>query len=367
MVISGMMEEMIDWIEDHLFDDFSLKDLGIELGYSPYYCSFKFHQLAGMSMKRYMSLRRIYLSSLELKNTDKRTIDLALEYGFSSQEAFTRAFKSTFGMSPKQFRKNPQPLQPYVKLNINNIKGGVIVDISQKLKIESLQNKMYEQYDEDILNILNGQMMYEEFYKHQLMGKSDYVPFNEAMCANDTCEAIFSDEFNELRASGHQVSLQDYKNITIHALKPLFEKQYKCIVLWFGNDMFCQMNMLTVLAYLEETGYNGKVYFNMVNEITYEVEEKEISSVGFKEIYKQVLINHSIPEATVMPVMFQGIKLYLEYLKEENEITAYIKKHTGKSQNEMLKQLFHLFPQYGLGDTQYIKIINKIEEAQGMS
>lgn len=361
--LNNLMQEMIDWIEDHLFDDFSLKNLGNSMGYSPYYCSFKFHQIAGISIKRYRALRKIYLASIEIENTDYRTIDIALKYGFSSQEAFSRAFKNTFGISPNAFRKKPQPLQSYVKLNIDGIRECFMMDISQKLKIETLQNKMNEQFDTDILNILNGQIMYEEFQTQQLMGKTDYVPFNEAMCSNDACFTIFSDEFNKLRAAGHEVSLIDYVNITINSLKPLFEKQYKCIVLWFGEDMFCQMNLLTVLAYLEQVEYKGKVFFNMVNEKTYDVEEIEVTPKGFKEIYQQVLIQHQLPKAQVMPVMYQGINLYLEYLKDDNEITTYIKKHLYKSQGELLKNLFRLFPQYGLGDVQYIKIIKAIKEA----
>lgn len=363
VVMNNMMQEMIDWIEEHLLDDFSLKNLGNEMGYSPYYCSFKFHQMAGISMKRYIALRKMYLASNELKKSDQRMIDLACTYGFSSQEAFSRAFKLTFGISPSAFRKHPQPLQPYVKLNINGMKDGVMVDISQKLKIETLQNKMYHQFDQEILNILNGQVMYEEFYTHQLMEKSDYVPFNEAMCSNNTCATIFSDEFKQIRASGHQVSLPEYENITITPLKPLLEKQYTCMVLWFGDDMFCQMNLLTVLAYLDQVGYKGKVFFHMVHEMTYEVEETELQLEGFKDIYQQVLIDHRLPETKLMPVMYQGIKLYLEYIKKENEITAYIKRHQGKPQNELLLQLFKLFPQYGLGDVQYIKMIETIDEA----
>lgn len=361
--MNNTMQEMIDWIEDHLFEDFSLESLGNDMGYSPYYCSFKFHQMTGITIKRYMSLRKIYLASIELKETNQKTIDIAFKYGFLSQEAFSRAFKGTFGISPSVFRKKPQPLQTYVKFNINSRKDGFSMDISQKLKIGALQNKIHDQFDQDILNILNGQMMYEEFYNHQLMEKSDYVPFNEAMCSNDTTCTIFSDEFKKIRASGHQVSLQDYETVTVIPLKPLFENKYKCIVLWFGDDMFCQMNFLTVLAYLEQEGYEGKVYFHMVKEMTYEVEETDILLEGYKEIYQQVLIHHRLPEANLMPVMYQGISLYLEYLKEDNEITAFIKKHLGKPQDELLQQLFNLFPHYGLGDLQYIKMIEAIKEA----
>jgi AraC-like DNA-binding protein len=39
---------------------------------------------------------------------DKRVIDIALEAGFESPEAFSRAFKRTFDQSPSEFRAEPK-------------------------------------------------------------------------------------------------------------------------------------------------------------------------------------------------------------------------------------------------------------------
>ena len=70
-------------------------------------------------------------------------------------------------------------------------------------------------------------------------------------------------------------------------------------------------------------------------------------------------MHHRLPKATLIPVMYQGIQLYFNYLKEENEMTTYIKKHLNMPQNDLIKQLFYLFPHYGLGDSQYMKLIEK--------
>lgn len=362
MWMNNIVQKMIDWIERHLLEGFSLEQLGKDIGYSPYYCSFKFHQTTGMTIKKYRSLRKIYLSTIALKDPQKKIIDIAFHYGFSSQESFSRAFKRYFGISPNDYRKSPQPLQTFVKLRLQDDGGWLTMDISQKLKIEALQEKMNVQYDQELLNVLNGQMMYEEFAKQQLMGNSDYVPFNEAMCTNPTISPIFSEEFNKLRAIGHEVSLQQYEQVTLKPLKPLLTNDYKCIVLWFGDDMFCQMNLLTVLAFLEQQRYQGKVYYYMVKEMTYDVEETEIELGPYGEVYQEVLMHHRLPKTTLIPVMYQGIQLFFSYLIEENEITTYIKKHLNLSQNDLLKQLFSLFPHYGFGDRQYIKIIEKIKK-----
>jgi AraC-like DNA-binding protein len=362
MWMNNIVQEMIDCIEGHLLEGFSLEQLGREMGYSPYYCSFKFHQMTGMTIKKYMSLRKIYLASLVLKETEEKIIDIAFCYGLSSQESFSRAFKRVFGISPYDYRRSPQPMQTFVKLNLNDERGWFIMDISQKLKIKELQEKIFEQFDQETLNVLNGQMMYEEFAKHQLMGNSDYVPFNEAMCTNPTASPIFSEEFNQIRAAGHQVSLQAYEQMTLNPLKPLWTKDYQCIVLWFGDDMFCQMNLLTMLAFLEQQGYQGNVYFHMVKETTYDVEETELELGGYLEVYQEVFMHHRFPKATLLPVMYQGIQLYFNYLQEENDITTYIKKHLEQPLGDLMKQLFSLFPHYGLGDSQYLKIIEKVKD-----
>ncbi|MBL1704610.1 AraC family transcriptional regulator, partial [Klebsiella pneumoniae] len=58
------------------------------------------------------------------------------------------------------------------------------MNISRKVEVEQLRNAKRELFDKDVLHILNGQMMYEEFKNEKLMGESDYAPFNEAMCVN---------------------------------------------------------------------------------------------------------------------------------------------------------------------------------------
>jgi AraC family transcriptional regulator len=52
----------------------------------------------------YLQQRRLSEALKELKNTDKKIIEIALDYQFNSHEAFTRAFKRQFGLNPKQIR-----------------------------------------------------------------------------------------------------------------------------------------------------------------------------------------------------------------------------------------------------------------------
>lgn len=233
------------------------------------------------------------------------------------------------------------------------------MDSSKKIEVEKLQHKKSELFDKDVIHILNGQVMYEEFKDNQLMGDSDYAPFNEAMCVNSTTEQVFDAEFINTRASGHQDTVEGYIEKVISPLKNLFNKEYKCIVLWFGEDMFCQMNLLTMLSYLEQSGYEGKVFLNSFREDEFKVSQTELVLGHYDSVYKEVLVNHTKSSNELLPLMYQAIDIYLEMLKEDNAIVEYIKKNIDLPTSELIKRLFALFPTVGYGDLQYIELINK--------
>ncbi len=104
------IQKMIDWIENHITEEPTLLQMSEQIGYSPYYCSTQFHSICGMTIKSYISGRRLALATLAIRDTSKRILDIAVKYGFSSQEALTRAFRSTFGCTPAAYRKHPVPI-----------------------------------------------------------------------------------------------------------------------------------------------------------------------------------------------------------------------------------------------------------------
>ncbi|RIW31378.1 AraC family transcriptional regulator [Bacillus salacetis] len=348
---------MIDWLEDNLKDNFSLERLAGYMGYSPYYCSFKFHQATGISIRRYILLRRLYLSTEDLAN-DQKIIDIAFEYRYSSQEAYSRAFKTVFGVTPREFQLNQMPVQSFDKLTIYQ-GGGFRMNHNREREVERLKHKKGELFDQDVLNIFNGQVMYEEFKRGGLMGNSDYAPFNEAMCVHPTTATIFDNAFIQTRASGHHDSVENYRNKVIKPLHNLFEENYNYIVLWFGEDMFCQMNLLTILAYLEQSQYKGKVFLNSFREDEFKVSQTELTLGSYHSIYKEVLVHHKKPAGELLPVMYQAIELFLEMQTENNTVVKYISKNKHLPKSELLERLFEVFPTIGYGDTQYMELINK--------
>lgn len=99
------LEKAIEYIEMHLDEHIGLNDVSRETGYSYYYMTRLFSSVLGEPVGRYIVRRRLYKASEKLLHTDRRVIDIALESGFESAEAFSRAFKAVFASSPVEYRK----------------------------------------------------------------------------------------------------------------------------------------------------------------------------------------------------------------------------------------------------------------------
>ncbi len=88
----------------------TLQRLSRKLGYSGFYVSRKFREVSGMQLREYLRCRKLAFALKELRDTDRGILEIALNYGFSSHEAFTRAFKQAYGVTPRDYRRNPVPV-----------------------------------------------------------------------------------------------------------------------------------------------------------------------------------------------------------------------------------------------------------------
>lgn len=88
----------------------TLDCLSQKLGYSQFYVSRKFREISGMQLRDYMRYRKLAFALKDVRDTTTGLLDIALKYGFTSHEAFTRAFKEAYGLTPSEYRHNPVPL-----------------------------------------------------------------------------------------------------------------------------------------------------------------------------------------------------------------------------------------------------------------
>lgn len=96
----------LDFIEGHLQEDISTEALAQSACLSPFYFQRLFKRLTGRPVLEYVKMRRLAVAASALADREKRILDVAVEYGFSSHAAFTRAFKEAYGISPEEYRKD---------------------------------------------------------------------------------------------------------------------------------------------------------------------------------------------------------------------------------------------------------------------
>ena len=116
-LIQTMVDEIDAGIQDHRDGELTLRALAARLGYSEFHTTRKFKEIAGVSLRDYLRLRRLAFALKEVRDSSRSLLDIAVDYGFSSHEAFTRAFKSAYGLTPSQYRRDPRPVVLRTKIN----------------------------------------------------------------------------------------------------------------------------------------------------------------------------------------------------------------------------------------------------------
>lgn len=115
--IQIIVDEIDACIRHHHDEALTLRFLSRKLGYSEFHTTRKFKEISGMQFRDYLRLRKLAFALKEVRDSEKNILDIAFDYGFSSHEAFTRAFKGTYDVTPSEYRKKPRPVVLRTKIN----------------------------------------------------------------------------------------------------------------------------------------------------------------------------------------------------------------------------------------------------------
>lgn len=115
--IQIIVDEIDECIKNSDSDALTLKALSRRLGYSEFYTTKKFKEISGLQLRDYLQQRKLAFALKEIRDSKKHILDIAIDYGFSSHEAFTRAFKRVYAITPSEYRKNPRPVVLRTKIN----------------------------------------------------------------------------------------------------------------------------------------------------------------------------------------------------------------------------------------------------------
>lgn len=101
-------QRVLDYVERHLDDNPSLAVLSDVALCSKYHFQRQFSNHFGVSVFRYVQWLRLRRAGYRLAfRRNQSILDIALEAGFNSAEAFSRAFRQSLSQSPSAFRKSP--------------------------------------------------------------------------------------------------------------------------------------------------------------------------------------------------------------------------------------------------------------------
>ena len=98
------LNKAIDYIEENLDGTISYQKIAKIAGCSVYNFQRVFSYITDKSLSEYIRSRRLTLAAFDILNSSDRIIDIAVKYGYESQDSFTRAFKSFHGILPSKVR-----------------------------------------------------------------------------------------------------------------------------------------------------------------------------------------------------------------------------------------------------------------------
>src|SRR3954462_3676662 len=94
------------FIESHLADELTLEEIACVAGISRFHMVRAFAAATGLSVMRYVRARRLTEAARALAGGAPDILALGLEADYGSHEAFTRAFRDHFGVTPEMVRSS---------------------------------------------------------------------------------------------------------------------------------------------------------------------------------------------------------------------------------------------------------------------
>ncbi|WP_369899576.1 GyrI-like domain-containing protein [Bacillus manliponensis] len=157
------INQVMDYIEENLLHEIDTKEIA-KLAYcSEYHFPRMFSSITGFTLAEYIRRRRLSQAAFELQNNNAvRIIDLALQCGYDSPDAFSRAFKNLHGITPTEARNKGSKLKAFPRLSFQiTIKGDVEMDyrieeLDFKIEIVGVKQKVVTKEASHIISKLWG-------------------------------------------------------------------------------------------------------------------------------------------------------------------------------------------------------------------
>ncbi|MFW0787248.1 AraC family transcriptional regulator [Gordonia sp. CPCC 206044] len=127
----GTLNALVELVDSRTDNAVDVAGFARDHGTTEYHLRRMFAALATMPLSEYMRRRRMTLAATDLISSDLGLLDIAVRHGYSSAEAFGRAFRSVHGASPSDVRTHGGPLrtQPMLRFRLS-VEGNSPMDVS---------------------------------------------------------------------------------------------------------------------------------------------------------------------------------------------------------------------------------------------
>ncbi|MGW6982423.1 AraC family transcriptional regulator [Streptomyces sp. NPDC054932] len=118
------LNQAMEHIEYHLDQRIEVADLARIAVTSEYHFRRLFSALAGIPLSEYIRRRRLTVAGAEVLGGERTLLEIAVRYGYTSGEAFARAFRAMHGIGPGEARRNGATLQSQPRMSFRLIVEG---------------------------------------------------------------------------------------------------------------------------------------------------------------------------------------------------------------------------------------------------
>lgn len=278
-----IINEIIDYIENHLYENLSIDDISKVMNYSKYHLHRLFSNIVGVTIHDYINRRRLTESAEFLVFTDKSIIEIALNSGYESQQAFSNAFKDMYKISPKKFRERksfyPLQLRFFIGKDFINLKYEIFtpedIDIVSKDDIEKCMDL--------VKLVVDG-----------------FPGFEQAQYMESLIEHIQNKEAFIIKYNDNAIAVMFYSiqkgNIDFLAVHPKYNKREILItfISKIFNDLSSNREMISITTFREgdkaDRGYRellltlGFIESDLLTEFGYPTQKMILKRKGFEEL-----------------------------------------------------------------------------------
>lgn len=139
-----ILTESINFIEDNLQKPITRNDIANHCYVSLSMLEKLFSYALGMSIKPYITRRRITQSAKDIVHDNLSITELAMRYQYNSVEVFSRAFKGVWGVNPSEFKSKWTFTGIFPKINYEFNEGEDLYMARKRVDISDAYDYMKE-------------------------------------------------------------------------------------------------------------------------------------------------------------------------------------------------------------------------------